>query len=613
MNKSFMCTIVSIICLLSGCSVFNLSIPEYIKKYTEDAAAEKVISFIPEVLFQRSDGIMIIKPGTKTEIRLILRNPKLYELDPILEEYRNDLNDWAPPSTSPTGISARYEAPNTVVVTIGGDNLFPYEGEIFRLRVTLKVLDETGRIFDPFVLPVLKCNDFPATPAILNVKPAGSGFTLLWTPEEPDRNNISDANRLTISCGASSETYTRTYQEGTGWNSWNGPDNSAIADIYQMTVLQNLQTYIGSPYQLTVTLTNEDGMPVQASFTYDGSSEIYYVTDNGIGDGSSAGSPCTFDNAFVSVRDNSFIDHATIVVVNDNVDNILELGSYTIPSGKTIVLTSDGNSNTLKLNADGIRMFDIPTGASLYLTGGTSELILEGRLTNTTSLIQVAGGNLEMGNGVLITGNKNDAYAGTGGGVIVNNGTFTMNGGTIAGCEAAAYGGGIAMMGAEPKFIMNNGKIGTAASPNKANEGGGIRVNFGTFTMNGGSIEGNEANSLGGGVNLNGNGAVFIMNGGNIGRVSAPNKAPSGAAVYARSTNSFTMNDGSIEGNIATMFGGGVYIQGDSAKFLMNGGIINYNNAAINGGAVCVYTPASFTQGPQAVIENNSTEEVWYN
>lgn len=92
----------------------------------------------------------------------------------------------------------------------------------------------------------------------------------------------------------------------------------------------------------------------------------------------------------------------------------------------------------------------------------------------------------DLGNGVtiyggLVTGGTGN-YRGMGGGVYVNDGTFTMNGGTIAG-NTAKY------------------------------DGGGVYVWGGTFNMFGGSITGNTAGSLGGGVHVAGSGCTFNIKG----------------------------------------------------------------------------------------------------
>ncbi|MBO4902983.1 MAG: hypothetical protein J5518_09345 [Lachnospiraceae bacterium] len=101
---------------------------------------------------------------------------------------------------------------------------------------------------------------------------------------------------------------------------------------------------------------------------------------------------------------------------------------------------------------------------------------------------------------------------------VLNNGTLTMNGGTICG-NHAFNGGGVVNKG---NFTMNAGAI----CGNKANAdtGGGV-VNTGTFTMNGGVISGNSAEQRGGGVSNTG---TFIMSAGEI----SGNLAPDAKALF---------------------------------------------------------------------------------
>lgn len=101
-----------------------------------------------------------------------------------------------------------------------------------------------------------------------------------------------------------------------------------------------------------------------------------------------------------------------------------------------------------------------------------------------------------------------------GGGVYVGGGgTFTMTGGSIAGNTANAGGGVYVDKGGT--FTMEDGSI----NNNKATSGGGggVMVNEGSFTLSGGSITGNTTNSdtfgYGGGVCLYG---TFYLSGDSI-------------------------------------------------------------------------------------------------
>ena len=108
--------------------------------------------------------------------------------------------------------------------------------------------------------------------------------------------------------------------------------------------------------------------------------------------------------------------------------------------------------------------------------------------------------------GVITGGNAEE-----GGGVYVGGGLFTMNGGTIFGCQA--------------------------------DRGGGVYVKEGSFTMNDGAIKGCSAQVAGGGVYAKHH---FIMNGGAIEDCSAVHN---GQAVYITETE-FIANAGSIKGTV---------------------------------------------------------------
>jgi uncharacterized repeat protein (TIGR02543 family) len=90
----------------------------------------------------------------------------------------------------------------------------------------------------------------------------------------------------------------------------------------------------------------------------------------------------------------------------------------------------------------------------------------------------------------------------------------------------------------------------------KCSDGGGVFVNTGSsFIMYGGTIVGNTATNWGGGVYNTG---TFTMYGGTI----TGNTAKSGGGVYNNNTGTFTMYGGTITGNTATQTCGGVYAVG---------------------------------------------------
>jgi hypothetical protein len=171
-----------------------------------------------------------------------------------------------------------------------------------------------------------------------------------------------------------------------------------------------------------------------------------------------------------------------------------------------------------------------------------------------------------------------------------------MSGGAISGNTGGNQGGGVYVSGGT--FTMEAGTIsGNTVAAGMGNEYGGGVYSSGTFTMSGGAISGNTAStastdysysSYGGGVYSSG---TFTMSGGEIsGNTASTTYASSsyssiysyGGGVYSSGT--FTMSGGAISGNTASSpssysyssNGGGVY---SSGTFTKQGGTIYGSNA----------------------------------
>jgi hypothetical protein len=156
-------------------------------------------------------------------------------------------------------------------------------------------------------------------------------------------------------------------------------------------------------------------------------------------------------------------------------------------------------------------------------------------------------------------------------------GTFTMDGGTISGNEALSdsKGGGVYMQSGT--FTMNDGEI--SGNTSTTGSGGGVYVpNGGAFTMHGGTISGNTANDNltvhGGGVYSNG---TFDMYGGTI----SGNNGWCGGGVYVYS-GTFTMNGGTISGNTALNSGGGVFVKTNGTFRIINGTIYGEDEGTVS-------------------------------
>ncbi|GHV92661.1 hypothetical protein AGMMS50268_31640 [Spirochaetia bacterium] len=186
--------------------------------------------------------------------------------------------------------------------------------------------------------------------------------------------------------------------------------------------------------------------------------------------------------------------------------------------------------------------------------------------------VYMASGTFTM-NGGTISGNTTSGDRG--GGVYVASGSFTMSGGVInentSGSLFTGEGGGVYVKGT---FTMSGGTISGNTSRRTLGGGGGVYVQ-GTFTMNGGTISGNTSGK-GGGVYVEG---TFTMREGTISGNTADNLAGSGygGGVYVTGT-SFTMSGGSISGNTANS-GGGVYVERAIFTKSGKGGVIYGSNA----------------------------------
>ncbi len=238
-------------------------------------------------------------------------------------------------------------------------------------------------------------------------------------------------------------------------------------------------------------------------------------------------------------------------------------------------------------------------------------------------------------NGGTIIGNKIKNTDKGGGGVFVDGGSaFNMAGGVIGGnhAEEKSKGGGVYLEGA-CTFTMTGGEI--IYNTTESNGGGIYAIGAGpgqhaTINLNGGKIGGNQAiNGSGGGIFLD-NYVTVNMSGGTIGKGiifghEFPNTAQNGGGVYVRSSCIFNMTGGTIGGsgsneNIAAEYGGGVYIAGEATEgttFNMSGGTIggtgtNYANSAVRGGGVYVTQSTnckgSFNLSGSASVQKNTAK-----
>ena len=218
-------------------------------------------------------------------------------------------------------------------------------------------------------------------------------------------------------------------------------------------------------------------------------------------------------------------------------------GEITVSGTSTVRL--DLNGHVLD-GAMRTRIFLVQDGGRLVITdsdaqkrgalaGGSAE---SASVTHSGGGVYVAaGGQLEL-NGATIR----DCQGAYGGGAVCTQGNFYMyNGAVIKDCETwhAGGGGAVYTTGSAARFIMRD----TALIDNCSFCG--VWVEEGTFSMEGGTIRGCESRSGGGGIYVS-EGAVFTLSGGLItGNYDGTNK---GAAIYLAGT--LNLRGGEIADNI---------------------------------------------------------------
>ncbi|MCL2362984.1 MAG: hypothetical protein FWC73_14380, partial [Defluviitaleaceae bacterium] len=271
-------------------------------------------------------------------------------------------------------------------------------------------------------------------------------------------------------------------------------------------------------------------------------------------------------------------------------------GNFTMRDG---VIRSTGNNGTFGVDIingnftmhEGTIMIQsgFPAAPAARLASGNNGTfvmyggVLQMPATNPSGAVGISGGTFYM-NGGAIRHNPNQVSRGVS--VIVrgdgnNSGTFIMNGGEI-------YNGdtGVEISGANAEFIMNGGTI----RDNRSTSGAGVDLSDrARFTMHDGSIANNVVGaSTGGGAGVLVTNATFTMYGGTIdgNRAQATNgNSNRGGGVGVLRGGRFYMYGGYIENNVAGA-GGGVHIMSSSSLVLF-GGTVNHNSyMKLDGGTI---------------------------
>jgi hypothetical protein len=284
------------------------------------------------------------------------------------------------------------------------------------------------------------------------------------------------------------------------------------------------------------------------------------------------------------VPSSSAISEAITTAITSGGIIVLPAGTYDMTgamadvTANITITTKPGAAVILKRNTGFTDdMIKVASGSLTLQAGTDGSLTLDGNDVPgvTGSLVNVDGGNLTMNPNVTLQKNKT---SGAGGGVVVSytSGNFTMNGGIISGNTSTFIGGGVEFSGTT--FEMRGGTISGNGVTGASSQGGGVYLGAnGIFYMSGGTISDNTA-PIGGGVYMNNEGSAAFLMGAEANVLNNKATAGNGGGVYVNAGD-FTMDGGTISDNEATGNGGGVFYDGSIKTFTMNGGIISKNKA----------------------------------
>jgi hypothetical protein len=350
----------------------------------------------------------------------------------------------------------------------------------------------------------------------------------------------------------------------------NGTNNISVTvpNIVNLTTLVPTITHNGKSISPASGVAQDFTNPIQYTVTAeDNTTQNYTVTVNVTNTGLAA--------AFTWINTNASSGRTYTIVAKANES----LASTTINAYSTtnIILSGGTTEKTISLSSNG-SLFTVSAGTltlenNITLAGLSSNNASLVRLNSSGALVMKAGSKIQN-NTVTIDSSASSSNVAAGGGVYINGGSFTMDGGTITGNKVEATNSSSSSYNNTIKAL-----------------GGGVYFYSGTFIMNNGTISNNTAYSnkfetAGGGVYVN-NSRTFTMNGGTISDNTAESSSvlatsyTYGGGVAAWDSSTFTMTGGTISGNTvktaSNCYGGGVY---SSSNFTKTGGTIYGSNAS---------------------------------
>nr|WP_255804955.1 right-handed parallel beta-helix repeat-containing protein [Treponema putidum] len=254
------------------------------------------------------------------------------------------------------------------------------------------------------------------------------------------------------------------------------------------------------------------------------------------------GAICVRESGSVSMESGSLMTN-TASISGGGVD-VDDSASFTMTGGE--IKTNEANSD----------------GGGVYAHSGTFTLSGIASIESNTAKGRNGGGIYVDSTGTLVI---------KGGSIKLNMATKTTGG--------VGNGGGVYVYGygdLKGKLNMIGGSIeGNGAGKEGSNyygSGDGVYIDGGTFTMTGDEIKTNNAKNGGDGVALDKGGTLELSGSGKIINNTA-NNIGFGGGVYVGVNGTFKMHGGTIENNTSTL-GKGVYVQGSTGGMYIDGEFI---------------------------------------
>ena len=329
---------------------------------------------------------------------------------------------------------------------------------------------------------------------------------------------------------------------------------------------------------------------------------------------------------------------ADAAVIKDEDDNIvnsysdLQAAIAAATEKQTVVLQKDhkgsveiNKSVTLDLNQHKIDAAGTGAAAITVKKSETDDrtaaeapvvVIKNGTVTGgEDSGVKVTDANVTLDT-LTVTENKTEK---NGGGVYIKDGTLSVKNSTISKNTAAGdteapikgVGGGGGIYASGSDVTIDNSQVIDNKVTRDHYDGGGILSKVGTLIINNSTISGNTADDQGGGILADH--TTLTITGSHIDN----NKAKNGAGINLSDVagevdgeckgHPHTIDNSTINGNIASSIGGGMYV-GKTSSVVISNSEMKGNDGGAQGGAIVAYTAGTITLDNTKVEENKAND-----